>query len=929
MRLAFCMHTFAPVVGGSEALVAELARGLAQRGHQIAVFTSNASSTQAFVDPALPRLDAGEQSDRGTTIVRLPYITGPKLIRRLADRVMLQFHRRRWPGYGPVKVAWVGPHLLGLNRQLNKFAPELVTAAAYPFANLYAAQRWARSRRVPFVALPCLHPHDPWAFDNPWMEAELRRAEAVLALTPYERDYLLALGVEPARAHLLGMGIDPPAATVSSSPVELKRRLGLDPDLPLVLFLGRKEEGKGVSTLVAAGRALWDQGQRLALVLAGPETAWSRAQRPTLTKDLDPKRFCYLEQVEPALKEELLSHCDIVALPSQAESFGIVFLEGWARGKPVIGGRTGATCSLVSQGEDGLLVTPGDPAELAEALHTLLADRELAARFGEAGRRKALSHFSWERLGNHLEALYLNLAQAARGPSGLSKFPLPPGEGQGEGQHAKSPLPAAQAQRSRSPLPPGEGQGEGISSRPKISVLIVSHNGGPDLLRSVSSALEAGAEEVLVVDNASSDGTPAQIRRQFPQVRLLELSFNAGFAGGNNRGLRLAQGEFVVLLNQDASLEAGALGAFAEGFASHPRAGILAPRILVREEPRVLQSAGLQANQILYACDRGYLELDGPAWRKAGPVVGGSGAALAIRRNLLDQIGLFDPELFMYYEDLDLCLRAWLAGWEVLYLPEAVAYHRHRTQQRSQWHNEFLDHRNRLRLILKTFSGRSLLRRLLGEASFEARSLRDLIATRRWKAAELRILALLAAMLKMPSALRDRRSIQSRRRRPDQAIEELLESGWSYPREVPPTAALGPMRPAAERLDFSPAGNDAFSLGWYAPEHGENGWFRWTGSYGLAFLSGSTGATLLKLRAFSLVDQKLEIWWGSRCLGTISIPAGLWQEHRLSAAAGSQDARLLLVAEHTACPADLQLGADRRRLGVAFSELTLTSEPDR
>lgn len=917
MRLAFCIHTYAPVVGGSESLVGELAQRLARRGHEVGVFTSNASSTQAFVDPSLPRLATGECIDRGVSIARLPYVGLAKPVRRLANQVMTQFHVRRWPGYGRVKVAWVGPHLVGLKRSLRSFGPERITAAAYPFAHMNAAQRWARKRRVPYVALPCLHPQDPWAFDNPWIEADLRLADAVLALTSYERDYLVALGVEPSRVCVLGLGIDPPGAPTAGTPAQLKTKLGLDQALPMVLFLGRKEESKGVSALVAAARSLWDQGCDVALVLAGPETAWSREQRAALTAALDPRRFCYLEEISSELKEELLSHCDIVALPSQAESFGIVFLEGWARGKPVIGGRTGATCSLVAHEQDGLLVSPGDPGELAQALQILVSDPARAARFGEVGRRKALSRFSWDALVDQAEALYRGLDSSnfvvTRRSAKEEQSPAPvhqpePGKSCGTEERREEPVaPCA-----------------GVSAcGTNASVLVVSYNGGADLLAAVSSALDAGAAEVLVVDNHSSDGAPAKIRRRFPQVRLLELPFNSGFAEGNNRGLRLARGEFVVLLNQDAVLDSNALTTFASGFTANPRVGVLAPRILVREEPRVLQSAGLIANQILYACDRGYLELDGPTWRRGGPVVGGSGAALALRRSMLDCVGLFDAALFMYYEDLDLCLRARVAGWEVFYLPEAVAYHRQRADPRSEWHNEFLDHRNRQRLLLKTFSGRSLARHLVGEAAFEVRSVLRLVQARRWKGVQLRTMALLASTLRLRSTLRARRAVQALRRCSDGAIEELLDGGWAYPRAAPPGAALGPMQPAAGGLDFSPAGAQAFSLGWHGPERDERSWFRWTGRYGLAFLNGRGTPTQLRLRTFSLIDQKLDVWLGRDHLGMIPIRGKTWEEHLLSVASTPDDARLLLVPERTYSPADLQSSADRRQLGVACSELTL------
>jgi GT2 family glycosyltransferase len=211
-----------------------------------------------------------------------------------------------------------------------------------------------------------------------------------------------------------------------------------------------------------------------------------------------------------------------------------------------------------------------------------------------------------------------------------------------------------------------------------VSVVVVNFNG----LRFLAECLESLERqtlprhryEVLLVDNGSVDGSPEYVRSHFPGVRVVEAGANLGFTGANNLGFRLARGRYVVLLNNDTRVDPGWLAALVAA-ANGERIGGVASRVLFRDEPGLINSTGLVLYRDGRGGDRDLRRVDGPDTRQPSEVFGGCGASLLLTRELLDDIGGFDPSLFMYYEDLDLAWRARLRGWRFVYAPGSVVHH--------------------------------------------------------------------------------------------------------------------------------------------------------------------------------------------------------------------------------------------------------------
>lgn len=221
-----------------------------------------------------------------------------------------------------------------------------------------------------------------------------------------------------------------------------------------------------------------------------------------------------------------------------------------------------------------------------------------------------------------------------------------------------------------------------------LSIIIVSWNTRELLaacLESIYGQPPAGfRHEVLVVDNASSDGSAALVRQRFPQVRLTESKANLGFAGGNNLAIRESHGRYLFLLNPDTKLLPNALTELLTFMESNPAAGgagsrLLNPDLTLQPSCHPLPTLGRELSRLLHLdyFPPHYGSYNMRHWDTAVPrrvdIV--QGASLILRRSLLDRVGLLDDGYFMYSEEVDLCYRIHKAGWPLYWVPASRVIH--------------------------------------------------------------------------------------------------------------------------------------------------------------------------------------------------------------------------------------------------------------
>ena len=251
---------------------------------------------------------------------------------------------------------------------------------------------------------------------------------------------------------------------------------------------------------------------------------------------------------------------------------------------------------------------------------------------------------------------------------------------------------------------------------PRVSAIVLAYNGRPflaDCLRSVL-AQDYPNLEVIVVDNASADGSAELVAAQFPQVKLIRNRRNLGYAGGNNVGIRHSTGEILCLVNQDVVLDPGCIAALVRALQQHPRAAIAGCKIY-EPDGRTLQHAGgeLKPNGLSSHIGRG--EIDAGQYDAISEPEYVTGAMLALRRELVNVYGLLDERYFpAYFEETDLCVTARALGYRVLYVPDATLVHQEAASTgKASARYLTMYHRNRLRFVFKTFPSKDLAQRFL------------------------------------------------------------------------------------------------------------------------------------------------------------------------------------------------------------------------
>jgi GT2 family glycosyltransferase len=240
----------------------------------------------------------------------------------------------------------------------------------------------------------------------------------------------------------------------------------------------------------------------------------------------------------------------------------------------------------------------------------------------------------------------------------------------------------------------------------KTSVLILSWNGEtylPDCLNVVMAQSHA-PHEVILVDNASTDGSVELVAANFPQVKIICNDENLGFAGGMNVGLKEATGDIAVLLNQDTVVREDWLAELVKAMETDKHIGIAGCKILYPDGQTIQHAGGYLEYPLGLSHHYGYGDLDQGQWDEQREVEYVTGAAMAIRREVLGRIGYLDEDFFpAYFEDADLCLRARQAGYKVVYVPTAALLH-HESTSTETVEQHYYYHRNRLRLLLKHYT---------------------------------------------------------------------------------------------------------------------------------------------------------------------------------------------------------------------------------
>lgn len=213
---------------------------------------------------------------------------------------------------------------------------------------------------------------------------------------------------------------------------------------------------------------------------------------------------------------------------------------------------------------------------------------------------------------------------------------------------------------------------------PIVSIIVLNWNGKGFLKDCLTSLKKITYPkiEVIIVDNNSTDGSQEFIKNNFPHFRLIENKKNYGFAKGNNIGWKASRGEYILFLNNDTVVTADFLEPLLSDFKKNPQIGCLQPQIRVLKEKHLIDSAGSFLTFTGFLYHYGFRKkCDLEKYNKRREIFSAKGACILIPRKVLQKVGVFDEDFFIFFEETDLCFRIWLAGYTVVYEPKSVIYH--------------------------------------------------------------------------------------------------------------------------------------------------------------------------------------------------------------------------------------------------------------
>ena len=261
------------------------------------------------------------------------------------------------------------------------------------------------------------------------------------------------------------------------------------------------------------------------------------------------------------------------------------------------------------------------------------------------------------------------------------------------------------------------GAGEG-GDRPLISVVVLAYNGRDHLARCLPTLLAqtypSDRLELMVVDNASTDGTAEFVAERFPQVRLVRNQANYGFAGGNNIGAQAARGEFVAFVNQDTRVNPEWVEELVAPILRDRRRGdgtlVCTGAKILSWDGTLVDFAGARLNFLGKGSQIGFGQPDGALYNAERPLLFACGGAMLIDRRVFVECGGFDEDYFLFFEDVDLGWRLWVLGYRVQFAPKAVTYHRLHasTDELLNVRKRLLYERNALYSVIKNYEDQHL-----------------------------------------------------------------------------------------------------------------------------------------------------------------------------------------------------------------------------
>ena len=411
MKIFHISPAYFPAVGGAELHIRELSEGLASRGHRVTVLTGNTRNLWDMIKGI------------GGGLPRVELINGVKVVRFRPDGGLMNRALCRWQhirggyrssrlifGEDGLELLTEKPSMLQLIPYLFFKQADIVSSINWGLPPAYHTYLARRLKNFIHVGIPLFHTASGWC-KRPIYKKMLTKCDAVVVNTSHEGEFVRNLA--PATKIVVGgVGIHP-GLFEGSNGEEIRFRYQLGRN-PVVGFVGRQDSSKGVVKLIQAMKTVWNWNHEVRLVLAGHRPPQHYGMDAVIEElsEFERRRIVRIGNFSEDEKPSIYHAMDVFVLPSTEESFGIAYLEAWICGKAVIGARIGSTMCVIDDGIDGLLVDPKDPEDIGRAIVELLSDKNKREKMGRNGQIKAKEQFTWEKVKDRVERLYVELVAA-------------------------------------------------------------------------------------------------------------------------------------------------------------------------------------------------------------------------------------------------------------------------------------------------------------------------------------------------------------------------------------------------------------------------------------------------------------------------------------------------------------------------------------
>lgn len=381
---------FYPVIGGAEVIL-EKYMDFLSKNHNVIVYTTNALSLESFWNSETKKIEV--KSPKNYNIKRYDILTPDTIPQNLYQL--------------PFSASSPGPFCPDMWNDLMKMKHkcDLIITSAFPYDHIIPAFVASKKHKIPLIIIPFLHLEYPEYYLTGLKITLLAESDAIVVNTKHEEDALINLNIDRSKIHLIppGINIDTNAENNST----FRQRLNISQKSLVILFVGNMSAEKGVITLIESLKSLWIESDDIQLVLIGSSTHifddYLKKQKKKFLRNIH-----QLGTVSEKEKLKAFNSCDIFAMPSKTESFGLVYLESWRYKKPVIGCNISAISDLIDDGINGILVDYGNVTQLTNSIKTLM-DYELRKKMGENGYQKLIEKYDIQKQYKQFEKLCLSL----------------------------------------------------------------------------------------------------------------------------------------------------------------------------------------------------------------------------------------------------------------------------------------------------------------------------------------------------------------------------------------------------------------------------------------------------------------------------------------------------------------------------------------